>query len=401
MKDSAEDCNKSDMNNASLPEALKLPDGITIVIINAIFLPFLIISTVVINTLVCLVLLKPHMRTTTNTILTALAASDTLTGLMPLPCYLYFYSARYYQQYLPFSWCFLYFCLTDFLPSIFHTTSVWLTVSLAIQRYISVCHTQLARKLCNVKNACILSLILLTFASLSQLGRFFEMDYKPVKLISKFVVELQTSSHSHPELQKQPTSNLSSFKTTSFLPNVTSQRIQVARKFSKKDVSSDLISPFSDRFATLKSHAVKHGRHVTGLYTETINSYEYQNKKFIFFKKLTKLVRKLLINKNKLQASKRLYSHENEFVKRKNLMTQIPSNFTKLNQKFEKFMNSNYENKILNLLLKVKLFSVNQSKKLSLKGVMPKTPLKKVTDQIGDLSFIHFDLLLLNLLFRI
>ena len=38
------------------------------------------------------------------------------------------------------------------LPTIFHTMSIWLTVGLAIQRYICICHPVLTRRFCTIEN---------------------------------------------------------------------------------------------------------------------------------------------------------------------------------------------------------------------------------------------------------
>ena len=48
--------------------------------------------------------------------------------------------------------CLVYNWFTDYIPTVFHTTSVWLTVTLAAQRYIYVCHTVIAKRLCTVDN---------------------------------------------------------------------------------------------------------------------------------------------------------------------------------------------------------------------------------------------------------
>jgi len=53
-----------------------------------------------------------------------------------VPGYLYFYTWGAYEDWVPYHWCFLYFCLGEHLPTIFHTASVWLTVALGVQRYI-------------------------------------------------------------------------------------------------------------------------------------------------------------------------------------------------------------------------------------------------------------------------
>lgn len=164
-----------------------VPSDAVFVPINAYFVPGLICGTLVVNVMVCLVLLKPHIRSTTNTILTAMAVADTMTGLCPLPCYLYFYTAGHYREFVSYDWCYSYLCLTDFLPSIFHTASVWLTLVLALQRYLSVCHAQASRWLCTIRNATIAAGCVLLAAVLSQLGRFIEMDYFPVVLKSNLL----------------------------------------------------------------------------------------------------------------------------------------------------------------------------------------------------------------------
>jgi len=74
------------------------------------------------------------MRTPTNVLLVAMAVSDTMTGISPIPVYLYFYTWGGYEEWVPYHWCFLYFCLSEHVPTIFHTASVWLTVALGIQR---------------------------------------------------------------------------------------------------------------------------------------------------------------------------------------------------------------------------------------------------------------------------
>ena len=48
--------------------------------------------------------------------------------------------------------CLVYNWLTDYIPTVFHTTSVWLTVTLAAQRYLYVCHSVIAKRFCTVSN---------------------------------------------------------------------------------------------------------------------------------------------------------------------------------------------------------------------------------------------------------
>jgi len=63
-----------------------------------------------------------------------MAQSDMLTGLWPLPCYVYFYTLERAAEFVPHAWCYIYHCLTDYLPTICHTASIWLTVGLAVHR---------------------------------------------------------------------------------------------------------------------------------------------------------------------------------------------------------------------------------------------------------------------------
>jgi len=78
------------------------------------------------------------MRSATNLILVAMAQSDMLTGLWPLPCYVYFYTFERAAEYVPYAWCFVYNCLAEYLPTICHTASIWFTVGLAVHRYAIV-----------------------------------------------------------------------------------------------------------------------------------------------------------------------------------------------------------------------------------------------------------------------
>ena len=41
-------------------------------------------------------------------ILVAMAQSDLLTGIWPLPGYLYFYTLQHAVEYVPHGWCFVY-----------------------------------------------------------------------------------------------------------------------------------------------------------------------------------------------------------------------------------------------------------------------------------------------------
>ncbi|ESO11227.1 hypothetical protein HELRODRAFT_91624 [Helobdella robusta] len=158
------------------------------------FSPCICIITLVTNILVCVVLCEKSMRSPTNVLLVAMAISDTVTGLWPLPIYLAFYSTSRYNEYIPYEWCNTFFYLTDHLPTIFHTVSIWLTVCLAGQRYLFVCRPTVAKRFCTInktlKTIAVVYLLSLAFHSL----RMAEIMYHPIELSSRVDADANTTA---------------------------------------------------------------------------------------------------------------------------------------------------------------------------------------------------------------
>ena len=147
--------------------------------------PVVVMVTIVTNILVCIVLLKKSMISPTSTFLVAMALSDMFTGIIPLPCFLYFYTLGNHIEYVPLGWCHIYNMLVDFIPTIFHTASIWLTVGLATQRYIYICHHVKAKQWCTIPNTLKGILFIYAIAVMSQFCRFFEFDRKMVVVESR------------------------------------------------------------------------------------------------------------------------------------------------------------------------------------------------------------------------
>ncbi|GJQ79651.1 SPR [Trypoxylus dichotomus] len=146
-------------------------------------MPFLLIITIIANTLIVVVLSKRHMRTPTNIVLIAMALCDMFTLLFPAPWLIYMYTlGNHYKPLWPISLCYIWFVMHEVIPNMFHTASIWLTLALAIQRYIYVCHAPMARKFCTMSNVykC-LGYIMLT-AALHQSTRLVESDYEGVEI---------------------------------------------------------------------------------------------------------------------------------------------------------------------------------------------------------------------------
>ena len=114
------------------------------------------------------------MRSPTNAILVAMALTDMLTGVFPVPVFIYFYATERFHEWVPYDWCLMLDFFMEYIPTIFHTASIWLTMALAIQRYIYVCHSFKARTLCTIQNVRTGTIAIYIVAILSQITRFFE-----------------------------------------------------------------------------------------------------------------------------------------------------------------------------------------------------------------------------------
>lgn len=147
--------------------------------------PVLIIFTVITNILVSVILLKPHMRSPTNTMLVAMALSDMFTGIFPLPYFIYAYSFENYRECISFEHCWMFKYLYEVIPTVFHTASIWLTVALAVQRYIYVCHNLAAKKWCTISSSIKTTVVIYVLSILSQLSRCFDTDMHSVEVQSE------------------------------------------------------------------------------------------------------------------------------------------------------------------------------------------------------------------------
>ncbi|XP_045507922.1 sex peptide receptor isoform X1 [Colias croceus] len=142
--------------------------------------PFLLATTTVANTLIVVVLSRRHMRTPTNVVLMAMALCDMFTMLFPAPWLFYMYTfGNHYKPLSPVQACQAWHYMNDVIPAMFHTASIWLTLALAVQRYIYVCHAPVARTWCTMPRVkkCLIYIGMAAF--LHQFPRFFEKEYVP------------------------------------------------------------------------------------------------------------------------------------------------------------------------------------------------------------------------------
>ncbi|GFS57303.1 sex peptide receptor [Trichonephila clavipes] len=145
-------------------------------------MPFLLLITLIANTLIVIVLAQKHMRTPTNLVLLAMAISDLLTLLFPAPWYFYMYTLNNHSKILfPTALCYAYHCMIETIPAFFHTASIWLTLLLAVQRYIYVCHPTTARTCCTVPKVWNAMGWIYFFALIHQSTRFFDRIFQSIR----------------------------------------------------------------------------------------------------------------------------------------------------------------------------------------------------------------------------
>ncbi|CAF0746938.1 unnamed protein product [Didymodactylos carnosus] len=147
--------------------------------------PLIIIISTILNSLIAVVLLQRQLRSPTNILLLAIALYDTLTGLFPFPVLLYVYTFRHCDDYPPFNYCWFHRINHDILPFIFHTCSIWITVALAIQRYIYVCHSEKAKQYCTLTMALKAIACINLFALILTIPMFLEGTFTSKEVKSK------------------------------------------------------------------------------------------------------------------------------------------------------------------------------------------------------------------------
>ncbi|VDN34248.1 unnamed protein product [Gongylonema pulchrum] len=120
-------------------------------------MPVIVAVTLATNSFIVFVLSRKFLRTPTNLVLLAMAISELLTGLCCLPWLIYYYTlyGHVIERYsgLPAFWCSMFPYMAYILPSIFHTVAIWLTVYLAVQRYIYICMPKLVHGYCTVRRS--------------------------------------------------------------------------------------------------------------------------------------------------------------------------------------------------------------------------------------------------------
>lgn len=91
-------------------------------------MPFLLIITIIANTLIVVVLSKRHMRTPTNIVLMAMALCDMFTLLFPAPWLIYMYTfGNHYKPLWPISTCYAWTAMHE-VSTLFKTNNFFIVL---------------------------------------------------------------------------------------------------------------------------------------------------------------------------------------------------------------------------------------------------------------------------------
>ncbi|XP_069142004.1 G-protein coupled receptor dmsr-1-like [Argopecten irradians] len=140
---------------------------------------------VVSNILNIIVLMQRHMITPTNYILIALAISDVLTMSFYLVYAIYFYCYAIPFTNYGHSEGWIYFvCINILVVITCHNMAMWLTVSLAVFRYIFVCHHVVANQLCSLQRAKITIAIVMITTIITCTPNYFLYKVVDMKIVN-------------------------------------------------------------------------------------------------------------------------------------------------------------------------------------------------------------------------
>ncbi|CAB0004714.1 unnamed protein product [Nesidiocoris tenuis] len=132
------------------------------------------------NVISMIILTRPQMRSSINYLLTGLARCDTvliLTSvfLFGIPAVYKYYQSSFLVGY--------YFRIYPFLCAVVYpialmtqTVSVYLTLTVTLERFVAVCHPLRARSLCTYGRARIYVVVIIAFSVVYNLSRFWEVS---------------------------------------------------------------------------------------------------------------------------------------------------------------------------------------------------------------------------------
>lgn len=176
--------NKTNGNDSTEFFLLDLPPHFAFPIYG-ILCPIVTMLTLISNILVVCVFMKRRMRSVTTVFLVGLAVSDTLGAFLWSCVHMFFYGIRQkpYTEPIAYPLC-LFFDYGLYIAVIFHTTSVWLTMTLGIQRCIIVVFPFKGPRIWTMKNSVIMTTVSYVLPIATFMFLFFMKNYSTKELPS-------------------------------------------------------------------------------------------------------------------------------------------------------------------------------------------------------------------------
>ncbi|XP_050307445.1 sex peptide receptor isoform X2 [Anthonomus grandis grandis] len=136
-----------------------------------VFVPLMVCIGITGNTITVMVLTRRRMRSSTNIYLSALAIADIMYLFLVFVLSFQHYKNIHHRRYELY-WRF--FGLSHWLCDAASSTSVWLTVSFTIERYIAVCHPMKGKFFCTENRAKTVTVIIYIYCILTTASTTFE-----------------------------------------------------------------------------------------------------------------------------------------------------------------------------------------------------------------------------------
>ncbi|XP_037085383.1 sex peptide receptor-like [Pollicipes pollicipes] len=146
------------------------------------------------NILSIVVLTRKTMASPTNAILAGLAIADIMVMVMYVPFTLHYYIQAFGASSLTYGWAV--FMLTYVhVTQVFHTVSIWLTVVLAVWRYLAIGHPSLNREWCSMKNTSVAIVSAYIFCPILCIPSFLTFAITPIdNSTGRFLVDFSDLS---------------------------------------------------------------------------------------------------------------------------------------------------------------------------------------------------------------
>ena len=145
-------------------------------------LPILTLIALFSCSIIMIVLSRPKLlSSSTNVILLSISFCDLLTFICPLPWYMFAYTFENHEN---MTWttysCSLFELSIEMLPQLFHTASIWLTLLLALQRYLYICKVAVAKRMCTTGLTMKIIFGILSVSIVHSLPKILERGYNIV-----------------------------------------------------------------------------------------------------------------------------------------------------------------------------------------------------------------------------